>query len=396
MNKNISIILVMLIASFAFLASCARPVKPASQPSSVSGVGNQVPIPVKGGWEGEWEQTMNRAKKEGTVIIATMIEPLAQKTMEKALLEKFNIRIEWRVGLSSETAVRVLAERKSGIYNIDVWTGGANTMTSMMKPAGAYEPLLPIFILPEVKDESAWLDRKFPFIDKDKLMFSYAAYQQNSLGINTDMVKKEEVTSIYDLLQPKWKEKIVMGDPTMPGSASKWFSVMTEKDYGPILGIDFMKKLVSQKPIILRDRRLGAEWIVRGKYPVSLSMQNNTIVREMRLQGIEVPYRDVFVKEDKYLTSGYSILGLMNKAPHPSAARVFINWLLSREGQSLYSKSVAFQSTRIDIPSPEELNPDMNRRYPGIKFVFSENEEYLMKTAEYLKSAMEVFGPLLK
>lgn len=398
MKKNLNIFYTfsILFAFFLFLISCKSSGPSISKPAALPSVPVETVPEAKQGQEDEWARTVRAAKKEGLVIISTMIEPLAQKTIEQNMKNKFNISIEWRVGLSSETAAKVLAERKAGIYGIDVWTGGANTMTSVLKPAGALDPFSAALILPENKDKSAWLENEFPFLDKDKMMFSYTAYQQNSLSINTDLVKKEELTSIHDLLSPKWKEKIVMGDPTMPGSALKWFGAMTEKDYGPILGIDFMKKLVNQNPIIMRDRRLGAEWIIRGKYPLSLVMQNSTVVREMEMQGIKVPYLEIFVKEDKYLTSGYSVLGLMNKTPHPNAARVFINWLLSREGQTIYSKAVAFQSTRIDIPPPEELYPQMNKRLPGIKFINSEIEEYLIRTPDYIKSARDVFGPLLK
>lgn len=77
----------------------------------------------------------------------------------------------------------------------------------------------------------------------------------------------------------------------------------------------------------------------------------------------------------------------MNKAPHPNAAKLFVNWLLTREGQTIYSKTYGAQSARVDVPT-DYLNP-WSFRESGVKYVDVMDEEFDTKADEYLKLAKE-------
>ncbi len=90
---------------------------------------------------------------------------------------------------------------------------------------------------------------------------------------------------------------------------------------------------------------------------------------------------------------GGGTVALVKNAPHPNAARVFINWLLTKEGQTLYSRGYGSASRRLDVPN--EGDP-LKIPQPGMKYFNSEEEELILDRPEDMKTAMEIFGFLLK
>lgn len=394
------ILRVGILAVLLLFSACATksPLeqKPALQqkPSQETQVNEKT---TSGRWELEWKKTMLEAKKEGRVVIASGRGPEIRTPVGEAFQKKYGIVVEWLAGGDSELSAKLFTERRAGIYATDLFITGGNTTISRFKPGGVLSPLPPAFILPEVKDLSAWWDGKLPFLDKNNnLIFSMSLYPQHPLQYNTKMVKRDELSSYQGLLNPKWKGKIVIQDPLITGGMLKWFSVMTEEAFGPILGFDYVKKLVEQEPVIMRDRRLVAQWILQGKYPISMNMQLDTVFAEFERQGIPVSVESTTPGEGGYLTTGGNNIVLIDRAPHPNSARLFINWLLSKEGQILWSRAGVKHSTRIDIPPPEEIEPLIIKREMGLKYVNADTEELLLKTDKYIERAREIFAPLLK
>lgn len=388
MHRNIMFALACFL-SLVYL-SCAPKVISVEKPAEVF-----VPV-TKTGWESEWEQAIKKAQEEGKVVIHTARGPAIRESISQSFKTKYGITIEWVVGRPAELTAKLFAERRAGIFWADLTITGANPPIPTFKPAGILAPLAPILILPEVKDPKAWWENRLPFVDRDGYVLGMTMYPQSPFHLNTDLVRKEELASYKDLLNPKWKGKILVEDPTVPGPGNKWFIAMTEPSLGPILGLDYMRNLVRQEPLVMRDQRLAAEWLLRGKYLIGLNIPPDTLLQEWHDQGIKVPLEAYTPREGGYVTGGAQYLALFNKAPHPNATRVFTNWILTREGQIILSGSTMKHSTRIDIPPPLEINPDMKAREPGVKYVTPDTEEILLKQEEYIKQALEIFGPLLK
>lgn len=156
------------------------------------------------------------------------------------------------------------------------------------------------------------------------------------------------------------------------------------------MGWDFARELVKQEPMITRDLRLQMDWLAHGKYPIAIA-PDTIVMTEFREVGAPVAY--LTPQEGSYLSSGYGNLGLVNRAPHPSAARLFINWLLTREGQTIFSRTMGAQSGRLDVPT--DHLPKEYLREPGVNYLISYNEEYVLKEPEVIEKAAEVFKPLL-
>ena len=153
------------------------------------------------------------------------------------------------------------------------------------------------------------------------------------LFINTDFVKPEEIRSAKDLLNPKWKGKIATEDPRLPGGSGVQSAVHFYTQMGP----EFVKQLyVDQEPVIQRDRRLLTDWMARGTQPICLTCHIDD-ARTLIKEGYKLV--EVFELSDmkNRITPTPSLLSYANKAPHPNAARIFVNWMASKEGLELYS-----------------------------------------------------------
>lgn len=361
----------------------------------------EVVIPLaKEGWKIQWERTLALAKKEGVVslYVASFGTPMTQGIFRQAFTEKYGIKLEWTQGRAADVAQKIVTERRNGLFIQDISVTGGNPSIPLYKARGLLQPLPPNFILPEVGDPSAWLGGKLPFIDLEGLyVFAATLYPQSPLIVNTKVVRKEEFTSYKGLLDPKWKGKFVSNDPTQAGSGLKWFMAMMEEDFGPILGLDYMRSLANQNPVISRDMRLAAEWLIKEKYPFGLNLSINTTLAEYKREGIPLEHlQEVTPEEGGYLTGGGQIVTYFNNPPHPNASRVFLNWLLSREGTIAITKATIKHSTRTDIPDPREIDPYVIAREPGKKYVIADNEKYLLKEAQFSEQAKEIFGHLLR
>lgn len=158
-----------------------------------------------------------------------------------------------------------------------------------------------------------------------------------------------------------------------------------------IFNLDFFRQLAKQEPMIIRDQRFQVEWLAKNKYPLLLFPRPAPMMEFIRA-GATIAYGSTPV-EGTYLASG-SALALLNRAPHPNAAKIFINWFLSREGQiGMFPEEI--QSTRLDASS-DGLDTSLVRK-PGVKYFDGANtEEYTLKRAEYEKIAKEIFGDLVR
>lgn len=385
MNRSTIIVGALLIS--IILIACA----PKAAPPPSSGIEKEMPLtgekPIRESWEQKWKDTLQAAKKEGKVVVFIGIGGELRAAVVKAFREKYGIEVDAISFRGDEFATRIKAERRAGLYSFDVYQSGITTAVLTLKPEGILDPLEPALILPEVTDPKAWWKGEIHFVDKERLALNFAAYPSAPIAINTDIVKTEEMRSYNDLLNPRWKGKISMNDPTLPGAGGNLVGVVGDH----IMGYDFLRKLAQQEPLIMRDRRLQIDWLAAGKYPIAIGPDTMPLVD---FQNLGFPLKEITPLEGTHVTAGYGTLALINRAPHPNAARVYINWLLTREAQLLYSKIVQVQSGRVDIPT--DFLPPSRIRDPKVKYVDQASEEYTRKHPEYFKIAREIFGHLIK
>lgn len=304
------------------------------------------------GWEREWNEILAAAKKEGRVVVAGSPDPVMRNDILPKFMSRFGIPVEFIAGRSSQIVARVGTERAAGIYSIDLYLSGPDTTANTLYGEKLVDPLRPLLILPEVVDGAKWKKGKPWFVDpEERYVLRPFSTVSELLHINTDFVKPEEVRSSKDLLNPKWKGKMATEDATTTGAGANQAA-----RYYNQLGEEFVRKLyVEQKAVNTRERRQLTDWLVRGTYPICLTCREDDL-RSLRKEGFKI--LEYFELSDVPASINGSpwMLTVANKAPHANAARVFANWIVSKEGLEAYSRGYGGATLRTDVDE-SFLNP---------------------------------------
>ena len=303
----------------------------------------------------EWGKVVGDAKREGKVVVA--VPPGAPwRSLVLGFTREYPEIDTEITGIGEHAfASRVLAERKAGQKLWDVFVGGAPG-SARIKNAKAVVPIRPALLLPEVKgDQYLHGGVDFGFIDVEKrYIYAFIGQLQPLVFTNRTSVPISQLTTPRQIIDPKFRGKIVIEDPRVvgPGSAR----------VGGLLtayGEDFVRKLFAeQEPVLTRDPRQVVEWLIRGRYPIGIGIRE-TILKDFRDRGLGKEVEPVIAPEAVvYNTSGGNV-SLLEGTPHPNATRVFINWLLSKRGQELMAELLLQNSRRTDVnPADPDAFPD--------------------------------------
>ncbi len=321
----------------------------------------------------EWKKTVQAAEKEGRVVI---YDNASNDRVYQEFQKRYpGIKLVSVVARGDELGPRIMTERRAKKYIGDVYIGGLTTAYGTLYQGKIADTIRPALILPEVLDESKWFDGKHQYLDREgRFIFLFEGTALSYIHYNTQLVKREEITSYWDLLNPKWKGKILSFDPMVPGLVGHGIRFMY---YQPDLGPKYLARLFGEMDItISRDSRQMANWLAVGKFPLCLFCYD---IPDAKKQGLPVdtlgPYS---TKEGANIVPITGALVLMNQAPEPNAAKVFVNWFLSREGQLAYQRSRAANfsgadSLRVDI-SKEDVPPESRRRTGGNFLMLNRSE----------------------
>jgi iron(III) transport system substrate-binding protein len=295
-------------------------------------------------WKKDWERTLQEAKKEGKIVAGIPARAELRKELELVFKPKFGVDLELLPARGPQNASRIQAEFKAGVKYFDVFMGGSGTYESMADE-GLVEPMPPYWILPEVKEEKYWWGGHIWEDNVKSKRFLYSFIADAGTGgywYNTTLVKPEEIRSVDDFLNPKWKGRLGFLDPRTPGSGQSIWSFLWD-----IRGEGYLKKLVQQDLFVSRDQRQLADALAKGKLAIALGVSFYT------LEGFIVanlPIKEMpKLKEGGPSSNGSGVIGVVKGPPHPNAAKLFVNWLLSKEGQELYVKVMHQSTRRLDV-----------------------------------------------
>jgi iron(III) transport system substrate-binding protein len=295
----------------------------------------------------DWTQAVASAKKEAKVVVNTFPGDGYKRAL-KAFTQTYpDIKLEHTSLHSQDFAPRIIQERQGNLFTWDVALIPTSTALQVLRPAGVWDPVRPAIVLPEVKDGAGWdggFERGFALVKDRALCYGFVAVRGGGVTINTDQVKEGEVRGLKDLLDPRWKGKLLLPDVRVMGDT---FWPMTAARLS--MGDDIIKKLfVEQEPVLSRDNRQVAEFMVRGRYPIAIGV-NPQILATYQRQGLAKNLKLLHFPEMSTMSSSSSTIWLVNRAPHPNAAKVFINWLLTRDAQVVWAKEVETNSRRVGI-----------------------------------------------
>jgi iron(III) transport system substrate-binding protein len=326
----------------------------------------------------EWEKTVAAAEKEGQLTIYIFdAGPVTVETVQAFEKSYPKIKVNQLRARGSDLGPRIMAERRAGKYLVDVFTGGKGTAHATLYIGKTLEAIRPMLILPEVLDETKWWQARHKYVDPEaKYIFVFVGNGGGvNINYNKQLVNPKEFNSYWDLLNPKWKGKIVATDPRTRGMDTPVLFFY----YNSKLGPEFMRRLYGEMDVtIARDYRQPVDWLATGKFSLCIPCVSDEMDSAMR-QGL--PVAQIFnLKEGGTMTSSGGTLSFMNQAPHPSAAKVFINWLLSRDGQIQVQKGrkdrpgTGSNSLRIDIPKNDV--PEENVRRDGVEYFDGDDDRY--------------------
>ena len=314
-------------------------------------------------WQKDWDETVAAARKEGTVVVLGQPSPAMRNEILPKFTERYGIKVELIAGQSSTTVGKVRTERAAGIYSVDVFMSNGGTSISVLYAEKLIDPLKPLLVLPEVNDPAKWKGGVIPFADPEKeyllLMFRSV---DSLMVINADYVKPEEMRSVKDLLNPKWKGKISTEDPAAGGGGGAGSAAHFYTQLGP----EFVKQLyLGQEAIVQRDRRQLSDWLARGSAPICLTCHIDDM-RALVNEGYKLI--EIFELADikNRVTPAPSLLSVANRAPHPNAAKVFVNWMAGKEALELYSKNAQAATLRTDVDE-SFLDPRVIPK-PGVEY----------------------------
>jgi iron(III) transport system substrate-binding protein len=296
----------------------------------------------------EWESTLAAAKKEGKVSLITDVTATLRDALTLEFQKKYGISVELFGINGREVPPRVAAERKAGQFLWDIYIHGSTTALEAMIPMGAFDPLEPALILQDVRDPKTWRGGAIEFLDPSKMVMVMTPFQRGTIFYNSKLVNANEFTSHKDLLNPKWKGKLVLDDPRRggPGVATFTFFYLH-----PELGPDFIRALGKQQMTILRDYAQEVDAVGQGRYPVLIGGADFVAINRAK-QGAPIAIVDPReLKEGTDVSPANGNLALFNRAPNPNAAKVYVNWLLSKEGQTIFARANGYVSARLDVPT---------------------------------------------
>lgn len=344
-------------------------------------------------WRIEWDKTIAAAEKEGVVNIYVFdAGPLTAETVHAFERAYPKIKVSQLRGRGNDLGPRLVAERRAGKYIADLFAGGKGTAYATLYVGKILDPIKPILLLPDVLDETKWWRGAHKYVDpENKYVFVYIG---NAAGVeinyNSKLVNPREFSSYWDLVQPKWKGKIVAADPRMRGMDNPVLFFFYHAKLGP----EFIKKLYGDMEVsIARDYRQPVDWLAAGKFALCIPCVSDEMDKAME-QGLPVG-QILNLKEGGTLSSSGGTLSLLQNAPHPNATKVFVNWLLSREGQAQVQKGrkgrprTGSNSLRIDLPKndlPEEI-----QRKDGVDY-FDADDDSVADRRPADKLFNEIFG----
>lgn len=328
----------------------------------------------KPAWHSEWEKAVKAAEDEGALVIymTQAFEPVFREVFQK----KFpKIKVTLVTGRGPDLSQRIMSERRAEKFAVDLYVSGNISPLTVFHRAKILEPIKPLLLLPEVLDTSAWYEGKHHYDDSEnRFIFVFEGTPRSGeITYNTKLVNPTEIKSYWDLLSPKWKGRIVSVDPLVSGPISAAHIFFYKQ---PDLGADFLRRFHLETEIaIVRSNEQMLDWLSTGKYAFGIGARD---VDNAMLQGLPLgQFLPGSLKEGSSVTAYNGTLSYFNRAPHPNAAKVAANWLLSRDGQTAWLDSNQktgglYDSLREDI-SKEKVS-ERARRVKGAKFLWLKPE----------------------
>ena len=293
--------------------------------------------------QNEWEKIVAAAKKEGTVVAGIPASSELRNAITSKFKEKFGIAVELLAARGPENVTRIVTEFSAGVRYFDILVAGGAAPLAMVA-AGAADDFPAYMVLPEVKDPKQWWGGHIweDNVSTKRHVYAFLCYTSETWWHNSSQVEANEARSYEDLLNPKWKGRIGLLDPRNPGSGQNTWSFLWK-----IKGEEFLAKLAQQDLLVSQNLRQLADSLAKGRLAFTVGVSHYTFDPFIKAG---LPVKPVAkIKEGAHANNGSGVVTVVKNPPHPNASRVFVNWLLSKEGQETYGKAMVQGTRRLDV-----------------------------------------------
>ena len=270
------------------------------------------------------------AKKDGKLVVYGTMQSDIFELLQKAFHKKTGIAVDyWRTS-ATKVMERALSEARAGKALFDLVMTTEDTMRIMLK-----EGILAKYDSP--------MNRDFP---KDAIDPDLGPRARNHIvGIvyNKNSINPADAPkTLEDLIKPQYRGKLVMADPTLHTTTAQWL-VNVHKLIGKEKADKFVRDLAAMKPTLVESFGPAAERVTSGEIPIGISY-----VYYVYLNGLKGAPLD-YVRTGKFLGDA-SYLTLFHKAPHPNAAKAFIDFFLDEESMTTMAKAGEFVNRKGVYP----------------------------------------------
>ncbi|OJY70394.1 MAG: hypothetical protein BGP12_21890 [Rhodospirillales bacterium 70-18] len=279
------------------------------------------------------------AKAEGNLVwYSTLIVNQITRPLALAFEKKYpGIKVQYSRAPSTDVALKITTEARAGRIQADVFDG-TNTILPL-QDAGLVQP----YVVDSAKG--------YPpeFRDPNGLWTTMNVYYL-TVGYNTDLVKGADVPKTFDdLLNPKWAGKMAWTtDPTSAGAPGFIQNILALK--GQEKGMDYLTKLAALKPVnVPASQRVVLDKVIAGEFPIGLMIFNHHVAISAA-KGAPVAWARM-----EPVVGTANLISIVKGAPHPNAARLFLEYVLSDEGQREVAKAF-YLPANPDVPA---IVPDL-------------------------------------
>jgi iron(III) transport system substrate-binding protein len=341
------------LAGAALLAACGAPVTsggvPTAQPSATAApagaattppaaatapaktAGAATAAPASGGDQAEVEKLYAEAKKEGKVVWWTAhYAQSAAEVVRDAFVAKYpGIEVEFIRQTAQVVYQRLTQNLKAGVKELDVFASTDESHYVALKKQNVFASFTPAGL-----DQ---LPKEYQVIDPDR------TYHVGALGfdvINYHTQKGAPLQKWTDLLDEKWREQITVGHPGFSGYVGNWVVAMWDK-----YGWDYFTRFEKNKPKINRSVNDTVTDILAGERAVGSGPDNYSLEKKAAGNPIDIQ----FPSDDSILI--VAPIAVMKDAPHPSAGRLFMNFVYTKEYSQTLAKTFNYP-LRVDVPPP--------------------------------------------
>lgn len=312
-------------------------------------------------------ELLEAAKKEGKVVFYTATDVTVAEKLAELFKEKhpeINVQVE-RAG-SERVFQRIGQEYSTGIYNADVIETSDAVHFQYFKKQDWLEPMVPQVVADKWPEDER---------DPDGQFAAYRAHL-SVMAYRTDLLPEADAPATWtDLLDPKYKDKMVKAHPGYSGTVMTATFVLSE-----LLGWDYFEKLGQQGIMQVQSSTEPPKKLAQGERMLEVDGNEYNI---FRLQDEGVPIKIVYPEEGTPLAVGNA--AVLNNAPNPNAAKVFYAFLFSLEAQQLNSDFGGLRSFHPDVKESESKTPlsqikllhlDAQKLEPQIQTIKSNYEKY--------------------